>query len=194
MSLKKIAISFCFVILVGNLEAQVPYYLKTSKMTVAGTSTLHDWVSDVTKMEWTGQLLVENNVISKVSSARVSIPVASIKSTKGKMMDSKTWEAFNYEKNPNIVFQLSGAVVNPNQIQATGTLSMAGASKPIQLTVKTKMLSNGEVQLTGSYKLNMKDYKMETPTAMMGTIKVGEEITVEFDLTISANNALSNSK
>jgi hypothetical protein len=31
----------------------------------------------------------------------------------------------------------------------------------------------------------MKDYKMDPPTAVMGTIKVGPEVTVNFDLTVT---------
>jgi hypothetical protein len=51
-------------------------------------------------------------------------------------------------------------------------------------------LANGDVQIIGSRKLNMKDFNMVPPTAMMGTIKVGEEVTVNFNLTLtnSSNN------
>lgn len=43
-------------------------------------------------------------------------------------------------------------------------------------------------------KLNMRDYKMEPPTAMMGTIKVGEEVTIDFDLTITSTKMTANKK
>jgi hypothetical protein len=67
---------------------------------------------------------------------------------------------------------------------------MAGTSKPVELTAKGKVLANGDVQIIGSRKLNMKDFNMVPPTAMMGTIKVGEEVTVNFNLTLtnSSNN------
>jgi hypothetical protein len=50
---------------------------------------------------------------------------------------------------------------------------------------KYKILPNGELQLTVSKKLKMTDFKMEPPTAMMGTIKVGDEVTVIFDVTVN---------
>jgi hypothetical protein len=37
----------------------------------------------------------------------------------------------------------------------------------------------------------MRDYKMTPPTAVMGTIKVGEEVTINFDLTLSPGQGIS---
>ena len=62
---------------------------------------------------------------------------------------------------------------------------MAGATRPIELQAKYKVLPSGELQVTVSKALKMTDFKMEPPTAMMGTIKVGDEVTVNFDATIN---------
>lgn len=169
--------------------AQAPYKIKTSKMTVAGTSSLHEWESEVTQVEWTGSFDVENNMLKAIKDVTVKIPVTSIKSTKGKIMDNKTYDAFEYEKNPHILFRLTDAKITGTAanlvINASGTLTMKGVTKNITLTVTGKLLANGDLQLTGTRKLNMKDFTMEPPTAMMGAIKVGEEVTVKFDLTIT---------
>jgi polyisoprenoid-binding protein YceI len=169
--------------------AQAPYKIKTSKMTVAGTSSLHEWESEVTQVEWTGSFDVENNMLKAIKDVTVKIPVTSIKSTKGKIMDNKTYDAFEYEKNPHILFRLTDAKITGTAanlvINANGTLTMKGVTKNITLTVTGKLLANGDLQLTGTRKLNMKDFMMEPPTAMMGAIKVGEEVTVKFDLTVT---------
>jgi polyisoprenoid-binding protein YceI len=169
--------------------AQAPYKIKTSKMTVAGTSSLHEWESEVTQVEWTGSFDVENNMLKAIKDVTVKIPVTSIKSTKGKIMDNKTYDAFEYEKNPHILFRLTDAKITGTAanlvINANGTLTMKGVTKNITLTVTGKLLANGDLQLTGTRKLNMKDFTMEPPTAMMGAIKVGEEVTVKFDLTVT---------
>jgi polyisoprenoid-binding protein YceI len=171
------------------LEAQVAYKSKTNKMSVLGTSTLHDWESDVTQVECKGSVTLENNKLTEIKDVQVKILVASIKSTKGKTMDNKTWEAFNYEKNPNIQYKLTSAKISGNgpeyNVVASGNLSMAGATKAIELNAKAKVLGNGDVQITGSHLIKMKEYKMDPPTAMMGTIKVGEEVTVKFDITLT---------
>jgi polyisoprenoid-binding protein YceI len=178
----------------GVLHAQTAYVAKQVKMTVSGSSTLHEWESEVTKVEWAGALKVTGGVLSEVKDVLVKIPVTSIKSTKGKIMDNKTYEAFNYEKYPTIQYKLTSTKItgagSDYTITATGNLSMAGATKPIEMVVKAKVQPNGDVLLTGSKKFNMKDFSMEPPTAMMGSIKVGEEVTIGFQLTLHTNNNL----
>src|SRR5687768_11849359 len=77
--------------------------VKVNKMTVQGSSSLHDWESEITQAEWKGSFRIENLVLVEIKNAEVKIPVKSIKSTKGKIMDSKTYDAFNSEKYPFIV-------------------------------------------------------------------------------------------
>jgi polyisoprenoid-binding protein YceI len=160
--------------------------VKAHKMTVTGSSTLHEWESEITKAEFKGDVKTENLQLKEIKSFEAKILVEGIKSTKGKTMDNKTYEAFNYTKFPYIVFTLSSTTVNANgTIDAKGTLSMAGYSKPIELQAKYKMLSNGDVQITISKKIKMSEWKMEPPTAVMGTIKVGDDVTVNFDLVVN---------
>jgi len=158
-------------------------------MSVSGTSSLHEWESEVTKVEWTGTMNVHGNQLTEIKDVLVKIPVTGIKSTKGSIMDNKTYDAFNYEKSPFIQFKLTAAKItgaSPDYtVTATGNLTMNGVTKLIELTAKAKVLPAGDVQLSSSKKLNMKDYSMKPPTAMMGTIKVGEEVTVAFDLNLT---------
>lgn len=174
--------------------AQAVYSIKEYKLTVQGSSTLHDWESDVTQAEAKATITLQEKKLTEIKDVTVKIPVTSIKSTKGKIMDNKTWEAFNSDKNPNIQYKLTSAKITASgaeyTIVANGTLTMAGTSRPVELTAKGKVLANGDVQITGSRKLNMKDFSMVPPTAMMGTIKVGEEVTINFNLTLtnSSNN------
>jgi polyisoprenoid-binding protein YceI len=173
----------------GFTGVQSPYSSKQSKMTVSGTSSLHEWESEVTKVEWKGALQLNGSELVEVKDVLVKIPVTGIKSSKGKIMDNKTYEAFNSDKNPVIQYKLITAKIKGSgpdyTIATTGNLTMAGATKPVDLMVKAKVLANGDVQLTASTKLNMKDFSMTPPTAMMGTIKVGEEVTVAFDITLT---------
>ena len=165
--------------------SQKPYALKSHKMSVDGTSSLHDWTSDVTKLDWSGKLTVEGSSVKAVSDVNLKIAVADIKSEKGGMMDDKTYEAFKSEKNPNITFKLTSGTVTGSTIKANGTLTMAGVTKPIVMTVTSKVLADGSVHLSGSQLINMKDYQMVPPKAVMGTIKVGEKVTVLFELTVT---------
>ncbi len=161
--------------------------VKPNKMTVQGSSTIHDWESQITKADVKGEVVVDNSQLRAVKNLEVKIPVESIKSTKGKMMDNKTYDAFDSDKNPYIIYSLNNARVNADgTIDGNGTLTMAGVTKPMEVKAKYKMLDNGEVQLILSRTFKMTEFKMDPPTAMMGSIKVGDEVTVNFDLVVDA--------
>lgn len=161
--------------------------VKHYDVTVSGTSSLHDWESKAEKIECTASFMLANNALSDVNDVRVKIPVKSIKSSKGKIMDNKTWEAFHYEKYPSITFLMTDKKINAsnNSINVTGDLTMAGVTRRIEFIVNYKMLPEGDLEVSGSKQLRMTDFKMEPPTAMMGTIKVGDEITISFQIVLT---------
>lgn len=200
-TMKAKSITPIFLIVAGTLllplfnYAQATFKGKQNKMSVLGTSTLHEWESEVTQVESKGVVTVEKNQLTEIKDVQVKILVTSIKSTKGKTMDNKTYEAFDSDKNPNILYKLTSTKITASgaeySVAATGNLTMAGTTKSIDMTAKAKVLSNGDVQITGEKKLNMKDFKMVPPTAMMGAIKVGEEVTVKFDIILTPDNKLT---
>lgn len=174
--------------------AQTSYKAKTTKLHIAGTSSLHDWVSEATQVEWSGAFDVQDKKIVQVKDVRVKILVKSIKSEKGGTMDDKTYEAFKSDKNPNITYAFQNAKISGSgsdfTLETIGALQMAGATKNIDMTVKAKMLANGDIQLTGSKKINMTEFGMKPPTAVLGTIKVGPEVTINFDFTVAPTKQL----
>lgn len=171
-------------------HSQSNYTLKSVKATIQGTSSLHDWESDITKILFKGSVQSEGKTLKSIKDVEVKVPVASIKSKEGKIMDNKTYDAFKYEKNPFIIYTFNVAQAktdnnNAVSIETTGNLTMAGTTKPVVLAAKGKVMDNGDLHLTISKKLKMTDFKMVPPTAMMGAIKVGDEVTVNFNLVLS---------
>jgi polyisoprenoid-binding protein YceI len=166
------------------------FSLKSPKGVIEGSSNLHDWKIDVTKMECKGSFQSVDNVVKAVKNVEVKIPVLELKSEKGKTMDQKTYEAFNSDKHPHITFAFSSADVKTDAsgavtIAASGSLSMAGKTKTVPVTAKGKTLANGDLQLSIIQKLKMSEFDMKSPTALMGTIKVGDEVTVRFDIVLA---------
>lgn len=155
---------------------------KTFSMTIYGTTNVHDFESKVTQAS--GTLVVDN---AKAQSLVVEIPVKGIKS-KEKLMDTKTYEAFNAEKNPTITFKLTDASalqVNGSDISVTavGNLTINGVTKKVSLKSTGKIVKPGVYEFKGSFALKMTDYKMSPPTAMMGMMKVGDAITLKYNVT-----------
>jgi polyisoprenoid-binding protein YceI len=169
---------------------QVSYKTQATKMSVTGSSTLHEWTSEVSQIEWTGLITIIDHQI-EAKNVTITIPVKGIKSEHGKMMDNKTYESFKSDKNPNLTYKVTGSktktIGNDTFMEVTGVLTMAGVSKTISLDVKSKTLPNGNMVLTASQKIKMTEFKMEPPTAMMGSIKVGDEVTVNFEITLTTD-------
>jgi len=191
-ALKVLVIIFwAFGIQINSVQAQ-PFRVKTQKLIISGTSSLHDWESTVEKLECKGSFTLSNNSLSDLRDVVVKIPVTAIKSTKGKIMDNKTYDAFSHEKNPLITFTMTSKKIDTGKssVDLSGTLAMAGVTRSIEMSLNYKLLPGGELQITGSKKLAMTDFKMEPPTAMMGTIKVGNEVLVSFEMVLSPNSTL----
>jgi polyisoprenoid-binding protein YceI len=157
---------------------------KSSFVIIQGSSNLHAWESKTQQIN--GQMTV-NYSSKQVQSMVVDIPVKSIKSGE-KLMDSKTYDAFNADKNPNIQFRLvevNNLQITPSNINVTvtGNLTLAGVTK--RITLKAVGKPKGESFIfTGNVSMKMTDFKISPPTAMMGMLKVGDAINLKFEIAV----------
>ena len=174
---------------VGMLVAQAPFEIQAVEMTIDGTSSLHDWTSEVTEVNAEGKLHLTDGALKNVEGLTVTIPVTSIKSGKGSVMDNKTYDAFDSEQHPTIIYTLKEvrSITRDGDtytVEASGNLTMAGITKPVDMTVKGEHLGSGDIRFQGSKPLDMTEWEMAPPTAMFGTLKTGKDITVNFALTV----------
>jgi polyisoprenoid-binding protein YceI len=156
---------------------------QSSTITIYGTSNLHDWQTNVTKIS--GELGL--NSTKNINVLNVKIPVSSLKSGKS-IMDGKTSDAFEAKKFPNIIFQLTDVVFTKvtekeSEVTLTGNLTLHGETKKFSIKSMAKTTKTGGYQFKGSAILKMTEFKMKPPTAVMGTIKTGDAVTVKFDVT-----------
>ncbi len=153
-----------------------------SMLTVDGTSTLHDWT--VTANTCNGSLVMDTDVFKEIS---FDVEVASIISTRGATMDKKTHNALKKEEHPKIMFSATDvAFASGDNQNIAGKMNVAGVEKDVNITASVNNSANS-VQLAGSYKITLQDYNMDPPTAMFGTIVVGDDVTVNFDLVFAKN-------
>jgi hypothetical protein len=187
---------FLIVIKTSVNQAQNYFAIKSIQASVSGTSTFHDWRSIITKTECTCYLQKDELSLKTISDVQVKILVAGIKSTEGKIMDEKTYEAFKYKVNPYITFTANNIQVDTSKpvINIAGNLTMAGVSRPITLGAEIGMVPNGDVEVSIVKKLKMTEFNMKPPTAVLGTIVVGDEVTLSFNLILtSKSNSINNS-
>jgi polyisoprenoid-binding protein YceI len=182
----KIFLTF-FAVLAGSyLQAQNTFQVEpSSEMVIKGTSSIHDWTSEVETVKGKGMLMIESGNLKKVSDLNISIPVKSIKSGKN-AMDKNTYEALKAEDHPEIKFNLlSLQDMVGNKITATGEITIGGSTKKTELTASYDVKEDGKIALKGEKSLKMSEFNIDPPTAMFGTIKTGDEITIEYNLILT---------
>ena len=167
-------------------NAQVKYTAKNDlNLLISGTSTLHDWDMKAAKGECDA-LFTFNAAgdIVGLTGLSVSVPAEALKSEHSGM-DKNAYKALKTDKAPNITFKLASATITANNtIKCTGKLTIAGATREAEIIATYKLNSDKSITVTGKKNISMKDFSMEPPTFMMGTIKTGNDIVLKFDLTL----------
>ncbi|MGE0077740.1 MAG: YceI family protein [Bacteroidales bacterium] len=189
--IKSILIIVFLFVLSERLIAQTAYEIKSYSIVISGTSNLHDWTADVEKVSGSLKLKIENGKISDIQNVEIVVDAASLKGSKGSIMNSKINDALKSEKYPKINFkstQLGSITENAgvNHINSTGILTIAGVSKSINIDSSGKLLPNGDIELSGIKKIKMTEYKVKPPTAMFGALTTGDEITIAFKVVIKS--------
>jgi len=155
-------------------------------MKITGTSNVHDWEMSASGMSVTMALVKESSQLKNISAVEFTLPSKNIQSHNS-IMDKKTWDAIKADKYSSIKFNLanvSGLSISGNQIKGTasGTLTIAGKSNIVSIPFTGEINSSQEIKIAGSREIRLKDFNVDPPTAMMGTLKTGETVTIEFDL------------
>ncbi|CAM3616267.1 YceI family protein [Flavobacterium chungbukense] len=181
-TLKFFALAAAFLGMTSIGSAQKSYNLESkSTFSVAGTSTLHDWEMKSASGTGTASLNIANGKLTDIDALTITLPAETIKSEK-KSMDKVAYETLKTDKNKNIKYVLKSAEkVNETTWELTGTYTIAGVSKVYKTTVKTTVTKDG-LNLQGSNKITFTEFGMKSPTAMLGTIKTGQDLTLKFNL------------
>ena len=176
-----------------NLPAQQVYKIgPETHVQVDGTSTLHEWTCKVETVSGEGKFSVEGTTLSEITQLKVSMAANSLKSGKGAMMDKNTCKALKADEYPQIVYELLSAKVLPGgKLSTAGKLTIAGVSKEVKMEVSYLVTQAGKVTVKGALPILLTEYKIDPPTAMMGTIKTGEEVKVVFHAVFSASKQIS---
>ena len=157
--------------------------ITSSSIKVLGTSNMHDWDMAADNFSCEGNFNVKNGVLEDVSSLSFSLPVTNLKG-KESLLNSRAYKALNSEKHKTITFKLTSATVVPGQkvINANGNLTISGVTRPV--TLKTNYVVNADQSITckGSETLKMSTYGVKAPSFMMGALKTGDQVTIDFVL------------
>lgn len=175
----------------------------TSKLTVAGGSNVHDWSCSGSKfdaaveMDATSLTLPLAEVGKPIVKVVVSIPTKSIKCGKDKM-DENMYKALKAEQFPTIKYELTSYKLDPSKTTATsfvalteGQLTVAGTTAKVEIPVTANRKDGGQFVGEGTLRMLMTDVGIKPPTALLGTMRTKNEITISFQVLLDKNVAVA---
>lgn len=173
-------------LLVSGASGQDP----APTLTIDGTSTVRSWTCEaesfaVVPNPPTGFEAAVLNGERGLETVTLTFPVKTIECGNGKMNDHLR-NALGAEKHPEIRYRLSRydieSAASGVVVQADGELMIAGTARPITMAVTVTQDATGAIRVRGQQEVNMTDYGVKPPKLMLGTLKVGDTVTVKFDV------------
>lgn len=172
------------------LFGQITYtQTQETTLTIAGTSTLHDWTMTSTAATCQADFAFQaDGSPAGLSRLVVSLPAESLKSHKD-AMDKNAYKALRTDQFKTITYSMLTTNIQGPIIQTTGNLTINGTTRKIDLQATCQRFSEYTLHCTGKKELKMSDYKVEAPSFMFGTIKTGDAITLSFDVKLAKSSS-----
>lgn len=166
----------------------------TSKVTVHGGSNVHEWSCSGTQfdaaieMDATSLSKPLGEVAKPIMKVVVSIPTKSVKCGKDKM-DDNMYKALKADQFPTIKYELTGYKLDPSKTTASsfvalteGQLTVAGTTAKVAIPVTATRKDGGQFVGEGTLQMLMTDVGIKPPTALLGTMRTKNEITISFQV------------
>lgn len=190
-----ILIVFC---LTQVAVAQSSYAISDSKsndMKLSGTSSLHDW--DMNANYFMGKAQFDfkkgyNQTLVGLNSLTFSLPVTNLKSKK-KGLNKNAYKALKTDTYKNITYALLSAKVSPEKdgkflIKTTGNLTISEVTREVAMDVYCVVNKDASISCSGTEGFKMSDYKVEPPSFLLGAMKTGDAIKLDFNVVYVKNN------
>lgn len=160
-----------------------------SRVWFDGTSTVRNWSCKATQIDAVidADAGAVANVLKgqkAVKTVTLTFPTAKLDCANG-TMNGHMMRALNGTANPNITFALTGydlSAAAPATGTLTGALTINGVTKPISVPAEFSAAASGALHVIGKYSLTMTEWQVVPPKLMLGAMKVGPVIVVNFDL------------
>ena len=164
-----------------------------SEVTIEGTSSMHAFHCKTNKI----MAYVDVDPGYTKDLTKIARPIASVKvnivartlTCGNSQMDKNMYSTLDADKNPIIRYTMSGYDILDGSAKpaafvakTTGTLTISGQEKVINMKINAERLSDGKATAQGEEDVLMTDFGIKPPSFMFGTLKAGNEIKVKFNL------------
>ena len=179
-----------------------------SKVTIAGTSSIHDWTVEGAVIGGFFEVepaFVGDRSLKSVPSlndpslsplAEVVIPIRSLKSGK-ELMDGIMQDAMKMKDHASIKYRLGSMQVKgdvsadgtPVKFDTRGELTVSGVTKPCPMEVELERMDEGRLKFTGGATLKMTDFDIVPPSPKIpglgSLITTGDEVVLTFEWVVA---------
>ena len=175
-----------------------PLAIGTGRVTIAGTSNIHEYTASTTAIQLTrvqlgtlpagGDLLENVFKPGVVEAFEVAIPAKSLASKKDGL-DKNMHAALKAAEHPEITFKLLRFENRPapaSGLRAIGVLRVAGVDRQVAIDI-TSERKDATLLVKGTLALLMTDFGIAPPKAMMGMLKTDPKVTITLEVAVAAN-------
>jgi YceI-like protein len=157
--------------------------------TISGTSTVRAWscpAQGVTKVTPGTSSPAVPGFPHGVQAVVVRVPVKAIACEEPLMIEHLR-EALKEKTHPDIVYEMTQYTLNgADTAQTTGTLTITGVTKPINLTLKLSPAPNG-LRGVGETTIDLTQFSVTPPVIFEGLLKVGKDVRIRFDAVLPSS-------
>ncbi len=189
-----IHISVCF----GQNTIRYTIASDASTLEFSGEASVSDFHVTAESIEGFVQLFYnpaeqKKITVDSAATGQVTIPVRSLKGGNA-LFNRDMYNTLNAEEFPEIKYTLtklhaaetdtlSGA---KRVYSATGELTIAGNANELTFPVIANMESKNSISFQGETEINMSDWGIEPPKKLFGTLRVQDEISLNFTIILNA--------
>ncbi|MDX1940240.1 MAG: YceI family protein [Saprospiraceae bacterium] len=192
-------ILFPLSLILSAMNADTTYFQieQGSKLQIKGTSNVTDFTCQC--LESFPKSQAQITVTEDGTKAKFSKTTLQIRTKKldcgNKPMNNDMFNTLKAEEYPYVQIELLETRLTPGKslaktdiwmpIEASVNFTIAGVTRKETLTIQGKKLDELEYRFKSSKTLLFTDYGIKPPRALMGLVKVANEITIELDLTVT---------
>ena len=197
--LTKLSCSLLLLILPFYIQAQLVMnyqIMANSKLYLTGKSNVNKFSCDCIESFPLADFQISQNSNSNLiyfSNTKIDIPTSKL-DCGNKKMNKDLKKTLLSDQYPNINIELcevsipSDELENDwNEVTANTYMVLAGNRKAVQMKIKSIKSSPNQYRLKCTQVVRLTDFDIDPPTALLGLVKVKDEISIHFDLIVKVD-------
>lgn len=165
---------------------EVTFASKSVSIKISGTSTLHNWEMLSAQGECKAGIIP--GIAGKpdhLSQLYFNTPVTALHSGHA-TMDKNALAALRSERFPTISWSMGEAEIGADgAVLGKGTLTIAGVSRQEEMSGVFREKAADGFTMVGTKKIHLRDFSVVPPSVLLGAIKSGEDIVLEFTIVMA---------